>query len=76
MKRNLLLLLASFSLATLSLAEQTPAHKVLVLKDRNGTAIHGYDTVAYFTDNKALKGNAKFQSEYDGAKYFFATAAG
>lgn len=48
--------------------------KVLVLKNKDGAAILGYDAVAYFTDNKAVKGNPKFQSEYGGAKYYFATA--
>lgn len=48
--------------------------KSLVLKDKQGLAIQGYDTVAYFTDNKAVKGNVKFYSEYEGAKYLFASA--
>ncbi|MGC3957399.1 MAG: YHS domain-containing (seleno)protein [Verrucomicrobiota bacterium] len=43
------------------------------LKTRDGLAIQGYDPVAYFTDNKPVKGNAKFSSEYDGAKYLFAS---
>jgi YHS domain-containing protein len=48
--------------------------KSLVLKTKDGLAIQGYDPVAYFTDNKAVKGNSKFSSEFDGAKYFFANA--
>jgi YHS domain-containing protein len=48
--------------------------KSLVLKTRDGLAIEGYDPVAYFTDNKAMKGSAKFSSECDGAKYLFASA--
>ena len=48
--------------------------KVLVLKNKDGAAILGYDAVAYFTDNKAVKGNPKIQSEYEGANYYFATA--
>jgi YHS domain-containing protein len=50
------------------------AGKSLVLKTKDGLAIQGYDPVAYFTDNKAVKGSTKFSSEYDGAKYFFANA--
>jgi YHS domain-containing protein len=48
--------------------------KSLVLKTRDGLAVQGYDPVAYFTDNKAVKGSARFSSEYDGAKYLFASA--
>src|SRR5262245_18037603 len=48
--------------------------KSLGPKTKDGLAIQGYDPVAYFTDNKAVKGTAKFSSEYDGAKYLFATA--
>jgi YHS domain-containing protein len=65
-------------MTTLALAAGSNAADVggksLVLKTKNGLAIQGYDPVAYFTDNKAVKGNAKFSSEYDGAKYLFATA--
>jgi YHS domain-containing protein len=51
-----------------------PDNKVLVLKTKDGVAVQGYDTVAYFTDNKAVKGSPRFSSEYDGANYFFASA--
>ena len=50
------------------------AGKSLVLKTRDGVAIQGYDPVAYFVETKALKGSAKFSSEYEGAKYLFASA--
>ena len=39
-----------------------------------GVIIEGYDPVAYFTDNKPVKGDAKFSGEYDGATYWFASA--
>ena len=41
---------------------------------KNGVAIKGYDPVAYFTDNKPVKGDAKFASTYEGATYHFAAA--
>ena len=63
------------SLAGAALAGQTPDHKVLVLKNKDGAAILGYDAVAYFTDNKPAQGNPEFQSEYEGAKYYFISAA-
>jgi len=40
-----------------------------------GLAIDGYDPVAYFTENKPVKGNGQFQFEFGGAKYRFASAA-
>jgi YHS domain-containing protein len=36
------------------------------------TAVQGYDTVAYFTDGKPVKGDPKFQTEWMGAKWQFA----
>jgi YHS domain-containing protein len=56
-----------------ALADQQPDQKVLVLKNRDGLALQGYDTVAYFTDNKAEKGSPKFQSDYEGARYLFSS---
>src|SRR5215471_6202061 len=41
--------------------------------DRNGVAIQGYDPVAFFTDNRPVKGNSQFQSDYRGSKYYFAS---
>ena len=37
-------------------------------------ALSGYDSVAYFTDNKPVKGDAKFSFDYQGAKWQFASA--
>jgi YHS domain-containing protein len=39
----------------------------------SGTAIKGYDPVAYFSDNKAIEGKSDFQSMHDGATYYFAS---
>jgi YHS domain-containing protein len=38
-----------------------------------GSAIKGYDPVAYFTDNKAIEGKSDFQSQLNGATYYFAS---
>ena len=38
-----------------------------------GLAIDGYDTVAYWTDNKAVEGKKEFTYEWRGAKWRFAT---
>jgi YHS domain-containing protein len=47
--------------------------KTLVNVDKTGVAIQGYDPVAFFTDNKPVKGDGKFLVKRDGAIYFFAT---
>jgi YHS domain-containing protein len=39
----------------------------------SGVAIQGYDPVAFFTDNKPVKGDPKFISKSNGAIYFFAS---
>jgi YHS domain-containing protein len=72
MTSRILVMFTALSFATAALADGSG--KVLVLKNKDGAAILGYDAVAYFTENRALKGNQKFQSEHEGAKYRFATA--
>lgn len=39
----------------------------------NDVAIHGYDPVAYFTKDKAVKGKEKYTAIYNGAIYRFAS---
>ena len=41
-------------------------------KDR--LAVKGYDVVAYFTEGQARRGDARFETEWDGAIWRFATA--
>ncbi len=41
---------------------------------RGDAAIKGYDVVAYFKENKAVKGSADFSYEHDGAVWRFASA--
>lgn len=36
-------------------------------------ALSGYDTVAYFKQNKAIKGSKKFTTEYKGATWYFSS---
>lgn len=36
-------------------------------------AVDGYDTVAYFTDNKPIKGSDKFKYHYAGSVWYFAS---
>jgi YHS domain-containing protein len=42
--------------------------------DNANVAIHGYDTVAYFTDGKATKGNSEFEHEWEDARWLFSSA--
>jgi YHS domain-containing protein len=47
--------------------------KSLLNIDKNQIAIQGYDPVAFFTDNKPVKGVTKFSSSHNGANYLFAS---
>jgi hypothetical protein len=46
----------------------------LINQSLDGIAIQGYDTVAYFTDAKAVKGSDEFRYEWLGATWHFASA--
>ena len=39
----------------------------------NNLAIRGYDTVAYFTEGKPVKGIKKFKTKWMGAEWFFSS---
>lgn len=41
----------------------------------NNVAVSGYDPVAYFTERKPVKGDARFSTNYRGAEWRFASAA-
>jgi len=68
--RKLGCFLSLFVLATPLLAQS----KALLNLDKNGLALQGYDPVAFFTQNKAVKGKLEFRSTHQGAIYYFATA--
>jgi len=38
-------------------------------------ALRGYDPVAYFTEQKPVKGSAQFTSNHNGATWYFSSAA-
>ena len=42
---------------------------------QTGTAIRGYDSVAYFVDNKSVKGKEEFSTDWNGAKWLFFSKA-
>ena len=41
--------------------------------DQNGTVIHGYDPVAYFTVGTATQGNPRYAAQHDGVTFNFAS---
>lgn len=67
--KNIFLTLVAFLIFT-----AVASAKTLVNVDRHGVGIKGYDPVAYFTDNKAVKGDSQFQSSFNGVTYQFASA--
>ena len=43
--------------------------------DEKGVMLKGYDPVAYFKQGKAVKGEPKYSSVYEGATYYFASSS-
>jgi YHS domain-containing protein len=69
MKKKLSLLILALGLALPAFAQS----KTLLNLDKEGIAIQGYDPVAFFTDNKPVKGKPEFPARHGGATYLFAT---
>ncbi len=66
----------SFLLWGLSLAlfaQNNP--KTLLDLNSKGVILNGYDPVAFFADNKPLVGNPQYQTNYEGAIYYFTNQA-
>jgi hypothetical protein len=71
-------LMAGLVLARTAQAAQPPVNTLknsALFSSRTDTAINGYDTVAYFTANKPVKGLDHLVHEWKGAKWKFSTAA-
>src|SRR5687767_13722343 len=67
MKQIAITLLFFVASATLGFGQ----HEVFM---KSGEAIHGYDPVAYFKENKPVKGNDQFTYTWKGAKWKFSSA--
>lgn len=67
-----LLLVASLLLAAHSVLAGT---FINVNGSQEGIAISGFDTVAFFTEKKALPGKAEYSFEWMGAKWLFSSQA-
>ncbi len=67
------MLFTAMMLAGLARAQQADSGKNFVNVNDQGVILDGYDAVAFFTDNKPVKGDAQFQATYGGATYYFAS---
>jgi YHS domain-containing protein len=52
----------------------TPGTAIDNFNQTFGIAIDGYDTVAYHTENRAVKGKSEFSYEWNDADWHFASA--
>ena len=66
-KRNIAILLL------LTASSAFASEKFLNNLNKDGVALDGHDPVAFFTQNKPVKGKAEIQSIYRGARYYFAS---
>jgi YHS domain-containing protein len=49
--------------------------QTIAYNSTNGTAIKGYDAVAYFSEQKATEGKIEFAYEWSGSKWLFSSQA-
>lgn len=68
---TLLLLIGTFM--GIAVEAQKTDNKYFNNVDDNGVILDQYDAVAFFTDNKPVKGDAAFQYKYQDAVYYFAS---
>jgi len=74
---RLFVMLAAIGLAVANLVAAPsfarPAPEISTMED--GLGARGFDVTAYFTEGKAVRGSAEFETEYKGATWRFASAA-
>lgn len=72
-----LALLLGLVLAPTAMAQAPPTTSggsgMALLNLDNTVALHGYDPVAYFTENRAVRGNRRILQRLGSATYFFAS---
>lgn len=73
---NRVFLLLSFTIGlAISFAACAKTENVKIVNTTTeNVAIKGFDTVAYFAESGAVKGDPKFEFVWNGAKWFFANA--
>ena len=74
LNRRHLLALAGGGLATLVAGVPAHAAKAKVFATGAAIAIRGYDPVAYFDDDRAVKGSPEHAAQWNGAVWHFASA--
>lgn len=72
MKKLILIIVALLSITTFA---QTATKRASEFNLEKKLAIQGYDPVAYFKQNKAVKGKKDFSSNYEGVIYYFSSQA-
>lgn len=72
--RNLRRIAVSLLLG-LALALGAAAAETHPVNTSSGLAVHGYDTVAYFTEGRAVPGKEEISTVHDGVTYLFSSAA-
>ncbi|MBM4301173.1 MAG: YHS domain protein [Deltaproteobacteria bacterium] len=71
-----LTLMLGFGLAAAAMAQPpttSGGSGQALLNLENTVALHGYDPVAYFADNEAVRGNKRILERLGGATYYFAS---
>jgi YHS domain-containing protein len=74
MRLNLFLISGMTLLALSSFAQDATSTRKKHFNLDDGIAIDGYDPVAYFKNNKAIKGNKSQAVYFQGATYYFSSA--
>jgi hypothetical protein len=72
---NKIISLALMVFITTGIVNAQTALRVKEFNIEKNLAIQGYDPVAYFTQNKAVKGNKQFAAIAEGIPYNFSSAA-
>lgn len=69
-----ILLFLAVSMATLSvMAQDATALRKKQFNTESGVGIQGYDPVAYFRQNKSVKGSKDLAVNFDGVTYYFSS---
>lgn len=64
---------AAWTLAALLWCALACTQGQTINKDAQDIAILGYDTVAYFTEDRAVEGSAEFEHPWQGARWLFSS---
>ena len=73
MKQIFITLLLTATIAGSSTAQDESALRKKIFNLEKGIAIQGYDPVAYFTSNKAIKGSKDLAVVFEGVSYYFSS---